>query len=108
MIDCPVELFHSLTHADNGTYLCHGENKHGTAVALPELIVFDKPEVKLDAVVPVGMDQLFFNWTVNNWNSPITDYFLSVSNILNKLVALGFIHSTFPVSRDRPKCMAVL
>jgi hypothetical protein len=73
--------FSSLQHSDNGTYLCHGENKYGTAMSVPILMVMDKPEVKLDAVVPVGMDKLFFNWTVTNWNSPVTDYYLSVSII---------------------------
>lgn len=67
----------SLGHADNGTYLCHGENDYGTDVAVMEAVVFDKPEVKLDLVVPVGRTKLFFNWTTIDWNSPITDYFLS-------------------------------
>ena len=73
-----VSLNFSLSHADNGTYLCHGENDYGTSVAVMENVVFDKPEVKLDAVEAVGVDKVFFNWTVNDWNSPVSDYFLSV------------------------------
>lgn len=69
-----------MSHADNGTYLCHGENDYGTAVAVMESVVYDKPEVKLDAVEAVGVDKVFFNWTVNDWNGQITDYFLSVSD----------------------------
>ena len=44
-----------------------------------ETVVYDKPEVKLDAVEAVGSDKIFFNWTVVDWNAPVTDYFLSVS-----------------------------
>jgi hypothetical protein len=73
-----MNLFLSLSHADNGTYLCHGENDYGTSVAVMETVVFDKPEVKLDAVEAVGSDKVFFNWTVNDWNAPVSDYFLSV------------------------------
>jgi hypothetical protein len=50
-------------------------------VAVMETVVYDKPEVKLDAVEAVGIDKIFFNWTVVDWNAPITDYFLSVSKI---------------------------
>ena len=67
-----------LSHQDNGTYLCHGSNEYGMDVAVMEAIVLDKPEVKLDLVQAVASDKIFFNWTVNAWNSPVTDYYLSV------------------------------
>ena len=73
----------SLEHADNGTYLCHGENDYGIDVAILENLVLDKPQTRIDQVVPVGTDKIFFNWTVSDWNSPITDYFLSVSHLFH-------------------------
>ena len=69
----------NLNHGDNGTYLCHGENEYGIDVAIMETLIYDKPEVNLNVVMPVGRDKIFFNWTTTDWNSPITDYFLSVS-----------------------------
>ena len=68
-----------LGHSDNGTYLCHGENAHGIDVAILENLVMDKPEVSIDTVVAVGADKIYFNWTLSDWNSEVTDYFLSVS-----------------------------
>ena len=81
-----------LSHADNGTYLCHGENDYGIDVAILENLVLDKPNVKIDLVKPVARDKIYFNWTVTDWNSPVTDYYLSVS-------CLGSIkrHSIFDV-----------
>ena len=81
-----------LSHADNGTYLCHGENDYGIDVAILENLVLDKPNVKIDLVKPVATDKIYFNWTVTDWNSPVTDYYLSVS-------CLGSIirHSIFDV-----------
>lgn len=70
-----------LGHADNGTYLCHGENDYGIDVAILQNLVLDKPQVRIDLVVPVAKDKIYFNWTVTDWNSPVTDYFLSVSCI---------------------------
>jgi len=68
----------NLEHSDNGTYLCHGENDYGIDVAILENLVLDKPQLDFNQVVPVGTDKIFFNWTVSDWNSPITDYFLSI------------------------------
>lgn len=44
----------------------------------------DKPSVKIDYVRAVDQDKLFFNWTLDDWNSPVTDYFLAVSTINNQ------------------------
>ena len=67
-----------LTHMDNGTYLCHGENEYDIDVAILHNLVLDKPRVNIHKVVPVATDKIYFNWTVTDWNSPVTDYFLSV------------------------------
>ena len=42
-------------------------------------MVLDKPEVKMDFVKSVGKGKIYFNWTVTDWNLPVTDYYLSVS-----------------------------
>ena len=67
----------SLHHDDNGTFLCHGKNDYGEEVAVAHMRVQDKPEVKIDFVTAVDEDSVYFNWTVTDWNSPVTDYFLS-------------------------------
>ncbi len=61
-----------------------------------ETVVFDKPEVKLDAVEAVGSDKIFFNWTIVDWNAPVTDYFLSVSllkHFIRLFSLLGLLHT---------------
>ena len=60
-----------------------------------ETVVYDKPEVKLDAVESVGSDKIFFNWTVVDWNAPVTDYFLSVRYTILLLVVH---HSQFTIN----------
>ncbi len=72
----------SLHHDDNGTFLCQGENEHGSDIAVIDNLVYDKPEVKVDYVRAVAKDKLFLNWTITDWNSPVTGYFLSVSSLL--------------------------
>ena len=69
----------SLNHLDNGTYLCSAENHYKTDVAIINAVVFDRPVVELDLVKAVDMDKVYLNWTVVQWNSPVTDYFLFVS-----------------------------
>ena len=59
--------------------MCQGENEHGSDIAILENLVLDKPGVRIDHVRAVGKDALYLNWTVTEWNSPVTDYFLSVS-----------------------------
>lgn len=70
---------HDLTHDDNGTYLCHGENDYHADVAVMNNVVYDRPEVEIDLVKAVDKDKIFVNWTAIDWNSPITEYFLFVS-----------------------------
>ncbi len=71
-------FFFSLHHDDNGTFLCRGENEYGSDVAILENLVLDKPGVRIEYVRAVAKDALYLNWTVADWNSPVTDYFLSV------------------------------
>ena len=66
-----------LSHADNGTYLCHGENQYHADVAVMDTVVYDKPEVSIDLVKAVDSDKIYLNWTIVRWNSPVTDYYLS-------------------------------
>ena len=74
-------LFHDYTcrisHADNGTYLCHGENQYHADVAVMDTIVYDKPQVNLELVKAVDSDKIYLNWTTTRWNSPVIDYYLS-------------------------------
>ena len=67
----------SLSHSDNGTYLCHGMNEYHSDVAVMDTVVFDKPQVNLDLVKSVDEDKIYINWTIVRWNTPVTDYYLS-------------------------------
>ena len=66
-----------LSHADNGTYLCHGGNQYHSDVAVMDTVVYDKPQVSLDLVKAVDSDKIYLNWTITKWNSPVTDYYLA-------------------------------
>ena len=68
----------SLHHDDNGTFLCNADNEYGIGVAVIENFVLDKPDVTIDYARAVDMDKIFFNWTVMDWNSQITEYFVTV------------------------------
>ena len=68
----------SLHHDDNGTFLCQGENEFGSDVSILENQVLDRPGVRIEHVRAVARDALYLNWTVTEWNSPVTDYFLKV------------------------------
>ena len=67
----------NLEHSDNGTYLCHGKNAHNSDTAIVEALVLDVPEVKVEHIVAVSSSKLYINWTVTDWNSPVTGYILS-------------------------------
>ena len=64
---------------DNGTYLCHSKNEYSSDTTVVHAVVLDKPEIKIEYVRGADMDKIFFNWTLTDWNSPVTDYRLSVS-----------------------------
>jgi hypothetical protein len=71
----------ALNHGDNGTYLCHSKNEYSSDTAMVDVVVLDTPQVKIDYVRGVDKDKIFFNWTLTDWNSKVTDYRLSVSNL---------------------------
>ena len=73
-----IIIFHfSLSHGDNGTYLCHGMNEYHSDVAVMDTVVYDKPQVNIDLVKSVDDDKIYINWTIVRWNTPVTDYYLS-------------------------------
>ena len=72
-------FFFSLNHYDNGTYLCHANNNYTPDYAQINAIVFDVPVVELDLVKAVDQDKIYLNWTLIEWNSPVTTYLLYVS-----------------------------
>ena len=39
--------------------------------------MLDVPEVKVEHIVAVSSSKLYINWTVTDWNSPVTGYILS-------------------------------
>ncbi|XP_047519248.1 tyrosine-protein phosphatase 69D isoform X3 [Pieris napi] len=61
---------------DNGTYICQifdnvtSLNITGNV----DVIVFAPPQVVIDTVIPISASQLFVNWTVRSYNSPIRFY----------------------------------
>ena len=67
----------NLEHRDNGSYICHSENSHDSDTAVVEAVVYDTPEVVISHIVAVSSSKLFINWTVNDWNSPVSGYILS-------------------------------
>ena len=75
---CFASFFCSLRHSDNGTFLCHAKNEFGLDVGVVQNLVLDKPQVEIDFAAAVDNDKIYFNWTLSDWNSPVTDYFLSV------------------------------
>ena len=66
----------SVDHADNGTYICYGDNEYASDTAFVTALVYDTPQLQIDQIVPVSSSKLFLNWTVNSWNLPIDEYFL--------------------------------
>lgn len=74
---------------DNGTYTCSMEvpfisddddddyfNSHRKGSKDMSVLVLDAPQVSLDYVQAVGASKIFVNWTVNDGNSPVKQYFV--------------------------------
>ncbi|VVC89464.1 unnamed protein product [Leptidea sinapis] len=61
---------------DNGTYVCEvfdpvtSSNITGTI----DVMVYAPPQVVIDTVIPISASQLFLNWTIRSYNSPIKSY----------------------------------
>ncbi|KAL0276002.1 UNVERIFIED_CONTAM: hypothetical protein PYX00_003690 [Menopon gallinae] len=68
--------FFNIDRNDNGTYLCSAYGPNGYIQAPVHLFVLDKPQVTIDLVKAVGAHVLFVNWTVNDGNEPIKQYYL--------------------------------
>lgn len=73
---------------DNGTYTCSMESpfasddsdeyflSHRKAGRSISVLVLDAPQVSLDYVQAVGASKIFVNWTVNDGNAPVKQYFV--------------------------------
>lgn len=73
---------------DNGTYTCSMETpfisddvdkyfvSHRMATKSISVLVLDAPQVSLDYVQAVGASKIFVNWTVNDGNAPVKQYFV--------------------------------
>lgn len=68
--------FKSATRKDNGTYTCRARDYYGSVSADRHLFILDVPLVSIDFLKSVGEGSIFLNWTVNNGNEPIKNYFI--------------------------------
>lgn len=77
----------NIARRDNGTYLCIVEvpyahdadrvfEKSKRVASTSAVLVLDVPQVTLDFVKAVGASKIFLNWTVNDGNAPVTNYFV--------------------------------
>ena len=96
---------------DNGTYLCHSKNDYSSDTTVVHTVVLDKPQVKIEYVRGVDIDKIFFNWTLTDWNAPVTDYRLSVSYTCRLCLHFLTFHLTnvvgFAVPQDGRQCMGL-
>ncbi|CAH2099237.1 unnamed protein product [Euphydryas editha] len=69
---------HIRSSEDNGTYVCEVWDSVTSTNITGEIdiIVFAPPQVVIDTVIPISASQLFLNWTVRSYNSPIKTYSL--------------------------------
>lgn len=67
---------HIRSPEDNGTYICEVWDAVSSANVTGEvdIIVYAPPQVVIDTVIPISASQLFLNWTVRSYNSPIRFY----------------------------------
>lgn len=99
---------------DNGSYSCvvelpydfsddndHVFDKVRRVAAISSVLVLDVPLVSLDFVKAVGSSQIFLNWTVNNGNSPIKQYYMQ----FRKDVDSNFYHYKTPISGKNTSCV---
>lgn len=97
---------------DNGSYSCVVEIPYDydddpvfensrRVSATSSVLVLDVPLVSLDFVKAVGASQIFVNWTVNNGNSPIKQYFVQFM----KEGDSNFYHYKTPISGKNTSCV---
>lgn len=76
-----------ISKKDNGSYACVVDTPYdrvaaaslengGRAVGVSTILVLDVPQVSLDFVKAVGANQIFLNWTTNDGNAPVKQYFV--------------------------------
>lgn len=72
---------------DNGSYSCVVDvpyardvdqvfEKAKRAIGTTSVLVLDKPQVSVEFVKAVSTSQIFMNWTINDGNAPIEQYFV--------------------------------
>uniref|UniRef100_A0A8D9BTY0 protein-tyrosine-phosphatase n=1 Tax=Cacopsylla melanoneura TaxID=428564 RepID=A0A8D9BTY0_9HEMI len=68
--------FPKLKPRDNGSYLCQAIGVDGPVVGVANLYVLDVPHIYIDVVKVVGARRIFLNWTLNDGNEPVQEYFV--------------------------------
>ncbi|XP_026471898.1 tyrosine-protein phosphatase 69D-like [Ctenocephalides felis] len=67
----------AISRKDNGSYYCIAEDAfghiHNDSVIV---LVLEKPQVSIDFVKAVGADKIYMNWTLNDGNDPVIEYFV--------------------------------
>lgn len=63
---------------DNGTYTCSIESPFNDQIQHFDfaMLVLDVPQVSIDFVKAVGANKIFLNWTINDGNDPVKQYFV--------------------------------
>lgn len=63
---------------DNGSYVCSITSPYTGEETRFEssLLVLDVPQLSIDYVKAVGSNKIFLNWTVNDGNDPVIQYFV--------------------------------
>lgn len=68
-----------LVKKDNGTYECSMESPYTGTVQKYQssILVLDVPQVSVDFIKAVGANKIFLNWTINDGNDPVQQYFVT-------------------------------
>ncbi|XP_026317118.1 tyrosine-protein phosphatase 69D-like isoform X2 [Hyposmocoma kahamanoa] len=62
----------------NGTYECKlNDTVSGVVIGKVDLIVYGDPKILIDSVIGINRTELYFNWTVDPFNSEIDKYEVS-------------------------------
>lgn len=93
---CVIELPYE--YSDDGDHVFDSVQR---VAATSSILVLDVPLVSLDFVKAVGSSQIFLNWTVNNGNSPIKQYYLQFM----KEGDSNFYHYKTPISGKNTSCV---
>lgn len=68
----------NVSKKDNGTYICSVQSPYTDDIKKVDLalLVLDLPQVSIDYVKAVGAGKIFLNWTINDGNDPIKEYYV--------------------------------